>query len=92
MMMDWSYSEEGGENIAKQALGGIHREPGRPKQTWKKTVSEETGKCCKIWSAVKMMADTRDRWRCFTNVLVSNGTKGYTAAAALTTATTTTTT
>jgi hypothetical protein len=49
-------------------------------------------KCCKIWSAVKMMADTRDRWRHFTNVLVSNGTKGYTAAAAATTTTTTTTT
>jgi len=38
MVMDRSYSEEGGENIAKQALDGIHREPGRPKKTCKRTV------------------------------------------------------
>jgi len=38
VVMDRSNSEEGCENIAKQALDGIHREPGRPKQTCKRTV------------------------------------------------------
>jgi hypothetical protein len=68
MVMDQSYSEEGGESIAKEALDGIHRDLDG-EETWTRTVSEERGKCCKMWSAVKAMADTSDRWRCFTSVL-----------------------
>lgn len=44
-----SYSEEGGESIAKQALGGIHRAPDGEEDQSKpgKELSEDAGKCCK---------------------------------------------
>jgi hypothetical protein len=47
------------------------RKRGRLKQTWKRTVLGEAGKCGKTWNEVKRLAGNRVKWGCFTKILCS---------------------
>jgi hypothetical protein len=50
----------------KQLQGARRR--GRLKQTSKRTIMEEAGKCGKTWNQVRDWQGNRVRWRFFTNV------------------------
>jgi hypothetical protein len=84
MVMDRSYSEEGGESIAIQALGGIHREPdgeegknkpGKGKFRRKQENVAKYGAWLRRWQTPETDGNA-SQISC-----VSNGTKDYTAAA-----------
>jgi hypothetical protein len=40
----------------------------RLKQTWKRTIMEEAGKCSETWNQVRYWQDNTVRWRFFTNM------------------------
>jgi hypothetical protein len=68
MLRNWD------ESIEKQALdwkpqGARRRE--RLKETWKRTILEEAGKCGKTWSEVERLVGNREKLSCFTNALCS---------------------
>jgi hypothetical protein len=59
---------KGNEAIEREVLDlnpQRKRRRGRPKQTWQRSVHNESLEKGKSWSEVKRMARDRTRWRCF---------------------------
>ena len=86
-MMIWSYCEEGGESIAKQALGGIHRVPdGEEDQSkpGKGLFRRKHENVAKYGAWLRRWETPETDGRASQMSCVSNGTKGYTAAPATT--------
>lgn len=62
------------DNIARQALDWNpqgSRRPGRPSNTWRRTIEREVIAAGKTWRQTKALAGDRERWRQFTNALCS---------------------
>ena len=89
MVRDWSYPEEGGESIAKQALDGIHREPdgGNQNKPWKGLFWSKQENVAKYGAQLRWWQTPETDGDASQMSCVSSGTKDYT-----TTTTTTTTT
>lgn len=48
-----------------------HRRPGRPQNTWMRTINRECSAVNKSWNQIKALANNRSRWREIVNALCS---------------------
>ena len=66
---------KGNDDLAKQALDwnpqGTRR-PGRPAETWSRTVRTEARNAGKTWNEIKGLAQNNVRWRIFVDALCSH--------------------